>query len=93
VLAWLRRRCWSGSVEAACRRRDGGAGSAETARSRRGDVRLALGSAWSFVPVRRDGMVGTAAPPAAGDFLFCRVVDVQFGRDSPGESLAGFCWW
>ena len=31
-----------------------------------------------------------AAPPAAGDFLICRAVDVQLGRDSPGESHAGF---
>jgi len=33
---------------------------------------------------------GTAAPPAPGDFLLCRAVDVQLKRDSPGESLAGF---
>ena len=33
---------------------------------------------------------GTATPPAVGDFLLCRAVDVQLGRDSPGESLAGF---
>ena len=33
---------------------------------------------------------GTAAPPVVGDFLLCRAVDVQLGRDSPGESLAGF---
>jgi len=32
---------------------------------------------------------GTAAPPAVGDFLLCRGVDVQLGWDSPGESLAG----
>ena len=25
-----------------------------------------------------------------GDFLLCRAVDVWIGRDSPGESLAGF---
>ena len=33
---------------------------------------------------------GTSALPAPGDFLCCRVVDVQIGWDSPGESLAGF---
>jgi len=33
---------------------------------------------------------GTAAPPAVGDFLPCRAVDVQLGWDSPGESLSGF---
>ena len=33
---------------------------------------------------------GTAAPPAVGDFLLCRAVDVQLGRDSLGECLAGF---
>ena len=33
---------------------------------------------------------GTAAPPAVGDFLPCRAVDVLLGWDSPGESLSGF---
>ena len=33
---------------------------------------------------------GTAAPPAVGDFLLCRAVDVRLERDSPGESFAGF---
>ena len=33
---------------------------------------------------------GAAAPPAPGDFLLCRAVDVQMEWDSPGESLAGF---
>ena len=33
---------------------------------------------------------GTSALPAPGDFLCCRVVDVQIGWDSPGESLTGF---
>ena len=33
---------------------------------------------------------GTAASPASVDFLLCQAVDVQLGRDSPGESHAGF---
>ena len=33
---------------------------------------------------------GTAASPTSVDFLLCQAVDVQLGRDSPGESHAGF---